>query len=229
MIKGKNQLILSDLHIPYENPKALELARYCRKHYGISTDQVYSVGDEIDSYFGSMHPKSPEATHSPRGELTAAKEVLKAWYATFPQMKLCISNHGLRWLRKASNAEIPSQLLRSYESILEAPRGWKWRDHWIVPEKHRYGISHGMGYSGRAGAINCAVDRGMSWVIGHLHSHGGIHHLSSDGRSIWAANAGCLLDPEAYAFDYGKYHRNKPTLGLVVVVNRGSTPLFIPL
>jgi hypothetical protein len=46
--------------------------------------------------------------------------------------------------------------------------------------------------------------------------------------SIWAANSGCLIDVEAYVFNYGKESRFKPTLGCSVVIDDGRTPIFIP-
>lgn len=146
-------------------------------------------------------------------------------------MKLAISNHGLRWVRKAIDAEIPSQVLRSYAEIIQSPPGWEWKQEWIVEgSKHRFRIIHGLGYSGARGHINAAIDGRISTAIGHLHSHGGVNHLNflgSDG-AIWAMNTGCLIDNHALAFAYGKENRYQPVLGCGVVVNGGRMPIFVP-
>ena len=68
----------------------------------------------------------------------------------------------------------------------------------------------------------------MNLVMGHLHSNAGISIVSTHGQRIWGMNVGCLIDNEAYAFAYNKYTRQKPVLGVGVVVDGGLTPIFIP-
>ncbi len=181
-----------------------------------------------------MYDKGADYEMTPKQELTAAKEILKEWYATFPRMKLAISNHGLRWVRKAAAAEIPTQLIQDYRKIIEAPEGWQWRDEWRFATKQPFRMIHGMGYSGRNGARNAAIDAGMSTVIGHLHSFAGIDYINTgqnmdpEAPPMWAFNTGCLIDPVSFAFSYGKYNRQKPCLGAGIIFNEGSTPLWIP-
>ena len=109
----ENYLIISDLQIPFHEPKALEFCLYLVKHYKINKEHVICVGDEVDQYFGSKYPLSPDAPLSPIEELKSSIEELKRWYDAFPVMRLCISNHGIRWMKKASESGIPSRLLRS--------------------------------------------------------------------------------------------------------------------
>lgn len=189
------------------------------------------VGDELDQYFGSQYLKDPSINFSAAEEIEISKKKLKAWYRAFPKMMLCTSNHGLRWVKKAINAEIPSQLLRPYKEIIEAPYGWGWKDEWRFKCKYPWRSIHGMGYSGQNGARNAAIDAGISTVIGHLHSYAGISMINTYGsnRLIWAMNSGCLIDTESFAFAYSKYSRNKPTLGCGVVIDDGKTPIFIPM
>lgn len=230
LIGTESYLCISDLQIPFEAPRSLEFVTYLKRHFKVPDENCYNVGDEIDCYFGSLYKKHPDQIHSAKTELQVAKETLKEWYARFPKMRLAISNHGLRWLRRAIEAEIPSELLRKYEEIIEAPDGWIWKDEWrIEASKQPFRMIHGMGYSGARGHVNAAIDGQMSTVIGHLHSHAGINYLKfMGGQQIWAANAGCLIDESALAFHYGKDNRQKPVLGSLVVVNGGTTPMFIP-
>lgn len=145
-------------------------------------------------------------------------------------MKLAISNHGLRWARKAFDAEIPAQMLKPYQEIIEAPKGWVWKQEWKFKTKYPFRMLHGMGYGGPNAARNAALDARMSTIIGHVHSHAGISYLLGNGMDemIWGFNCGCMIDNEAFAFEYGKYNRQKPIIGLGVVVDEGKTPIFIP-
>ncbi len=210
-------------------PGALDFFRYVVKHYDIPDENVMHAGDEADQFHGSMHEKGADYALTPTQELKLTKEILKEWYAAFPKMKLAISNHGLRWVKKASHAEIPSQLLQDYRTIIEAPRGWQWREEWVIPTKKPFRLIHGMGYSGRNGARNAAIDAGMSTAIGHLHSFSGIDYINTQSLGIWGMNVGCLIDGESFAFNYGKYNRQKPCLGVGVVFNEGAMPVWVPL
>ncbi len=101
------------------------------------------LGDEIDSYWGGMWKKDPNAKHTPTSELHESREKLKEWYRAFPLMKVCISNHGSRWIRKATESEIPSQLLRSYKEMIAAPEGWTWHKKILVKTDKPFLAVHG--------------------------------------------------------------------------------------
>lgn len=224
-------LVISDLQIPYENKRALEFCRALAKEYRIPAENVVNVGDEIDNFHGSAYPKDPDAPHSIVNEFEIARERIKAWAGAFPKMRVCISNHGIRWLKKAMDAQIPSHLLKTYHDIFKIPASWVYREEWRFHSlKFPFRAIHGMGYSGVAGHRNAALDGQISTVIGHLHSHAGISWIQNNGGArMWAANAGCLIDPEAFAFKYEKYNRVKPQLGCIVIVDSGKTPIFHPL
>lgn len=222
-------LVISDLQIPFEAEKALPFCAYIKKHFKIPDDNCLNVGDETDNLHGGLYPKDPNGIHSPVSELNVTKQKLKEWYSVFPKMKLAISNHGLRWVRKATAAEIPSQMMRSYEEIISAPKGWRWKDEWVFKEvKRPFRMVHGMGYSGMNGARTAALDAGMSTLIGHLHSHAGISYIRTGAQNLWGFNTGCLIDVESYAFNYGKENRWKPCLGVGLVLDSGKRPVWIP-
>lgn len=226
-MSNKNYLVISDLQIPFHAPGALDFCVKVAREYKCT--EILCVGDETDQYFGSSFPKSPEAAHTALSEIEASKKVLRGFYKAFPKVKLAVSNHGVRWVKKAAQAEIPSQLLKSYAEMIEAPAGWVWKQQWEFNESHRFRMIHGCGYSGANGAKNAAIDSGVSTVIGHLHSFGGVSFMrTTDAEPIWAMNTGCLIDKESYAFEYGKYMRQKPTLGCGVILESGRLPIFLP-
>lgn len=222
-------LFVSDTQIPFEAAGALPFVKAVQREFRIASDAVYHVGDEVDCYFAGAWDKDPDAQHTPLSELKESKDKLRRWYRAFPEMKLAISNHGLRWARKASSAGIPSSLLRAYHDILEAPKGWQWREHWhIKMARDSVYLFHGMGYGGTYAYRQAAVDKGMNVVFGHLHANAGIAHIVTDAAERWGMNVGCLIDPKAYAFRYGRDFKFKPWLGLGVVVDGGLTPILIP-
>lgn len=214
--------------MPFHAKDALPFCLRVLKDYRIARQNIICVGDEVDQYFGGVYEKDPDAGLSPKTELEATRAELRHWYRAFPEMRLCISNHGIRWARKAFEAGVPSELLRPWRDVIQAPAGWKWRQRWDIPTKAPWSVIHGMGYSGINGHRTAALDLGRSVAIGHLHGHGGVARITTETQAIWGMNTGCLIDVEAYAFNYGKYSRFKPTLGVGVVLDDGRTPVFVP-
>lgn len=221
---GRNFLVISDLQIPFEHSSALRDAIRIKKYFNIPDSNVLCVGDEVDQYFGSLYKKDINANLTATQEINECKKIVREWGKAFPRMKLATSNHGLRWAKKATDAEIPSQLLISYRDMIGAPKGWVWKDEWIFDTKHPFRMIHGMGYSGKDGARNALIDSGISTVMGHLHSHACVGEVNGK----WFFNVGCYIDVEAFAFAYGKYSRHKPCLGHGVILNDGSLPIRIP-
>lgn len=229
-MKGQRFLVISDLQIPFEARHALPFAKAVQKEFGIDKDSVLNVGDELDQYWASRYDKDPNVPITATEEIKRAKEHLKEWYAAFPKMKIATSNHGMRWLQKATAAGIPSDLLRTYKEVLEAPDGWEWRDVWRIRGlKQNFDMIHGLGYSSMYSFRQIPLDRGISTVFGHLHSNAGIAIIENrNGQRLWGMNSGCLVDPEAFAFAYGKWSRFAPCLGVGVVIDDGMTPIWLP-
>lgn len=220
---------ISDLQIPFEAENALPFVRAVEKEFKIPRQNWANVGDETDQYFGGRWPKDPDAEHTPLSELAESIERLKEWYAAYPRMLLAESNHAARWANKAVEAQIPSQLMKAYREVIQAPATWKWAPSWVIKmAKADVMMLHGMGYGGMYAHRHAAVDHGMNVVHGHLHSNAGISYIVNEGRRIWGMNVGCLINSERYAFKYGKHIRHKPVLGIGVVVDGGLTPIFVP-
>jgi hypothetical protein len=220
--------VISDLQIPFEASKALSFCVHIKRHFKIPDANVLNVGDEVDQLHGGQYPKDPNGTHTADSEIRTARDKLREWAMYFPQMKLAISNHGMRWIKKAAAAEIPSQMMRAYQEVLDLPKRWVWQEQWVFKTKHPFRMIHGMGYSGMNGHRTAALDGGISTVIGHLHSHAGISYITTSHQKIWGMNSGCLIDASAYAFSYGKDSRFKPCLGAAVILDSGKTPVWIP-
>lgn len=220
-----NYLIISDLQIPFENSKALSFCKYLQKHYRVPKENIYCVGDETDQYFGGLYRRDVNGIYTAKSELEASKSRLFEWYKAFPNVKVCLSNHGSRWIRKATEAEIPSMMLRRYEDIIEAPDGWHWQKQWKVAAKHPFTVLHGDDFAGPMPHLQAAMHLGCSVVMGHHHSLAGTEYIKTAGFSVWGMVTGCLIDPDQYAFDYCRNQRKKPMLSAGIVLDGGLVPL----
>ena len=94
--KGQNNvLVLSDIHIPYQDNKALELAL----NYGLENkvNAIYLNGDTIDMYQGSRFIKD-RRLRDLAGELEMTRQFLKTLQNTFKcPIYFKIGNHCDRW------------------------------------------------------------------------------------------------------------------------------------
>ena len=222
-----NYCIWSDLQIPFEHPRALEFCKYLYRHFKCT--EVLCVGDEVDNLHGGLYPKDPDALHSPIGELKAAREKLSEWFKTFPHVRVAISNHGNRWIKKASMAEIPSQLLRTYQEVLGIPETWRYADQWLIKEKHPFLMNHGMDLGGKTPYRQAAELSTVSRLFGHLHTSAGIAYVRTIEKFVWGFNVGCLIDRKAYAFKYASNQKFEATCGAGVILNEGALPIWIPI
>ncbi len=222
-------LVISDLQIPFHHNHALDFCRHIQKHYRIPKENILCQGDELDQLHGGLWPKDPNGIHSALSEHNASLVELKRWYEAFPLMKLAISNHGTRWIRKATKAEIPSIMLRRYEEVIQAPDGWKWKESWKIEAKHPFILEHGDNWGGRTPHVTAAISNGMSTTLGHHHSIAGVEYVKTNGLSVWGMVTGSLIDFETYAFSYARNARYKPLIGVGVVVDNGRYAQWIPM
>lgn len=217
-MRSRTILTISDLHIPFEHPEAFAFIRGLEKAY--KPDIIVNLGDEIDGYCFSLFGKSPDAWGT-ADEIEHMRKHLRRWFKAFPLMKLCYGNHTLRYIKRASDAGIPAQLVRTVSEFLQAPPGWEWRDEWIIDAIRFF---HGEPYGGKTAPRNMLQDRKMNQCHGHLHSLGGTTYETSSHGTFWVASSGCLVNSDTYAFTYSKVNRVHNVLGTTVIVD--GTPIF---
>lgn len=206
-------LVAGDLHHPFCHEDYLIFLKAIRRKY--RTTETVFVGDELDLAAISDYEHDPDGFAAGH-ELIEAINNLEPYYKAFPRVKICHSNHTARILKRAFKSGIPKACIKELREILNAPRGWEWKDHWEIDDVI---YLHGMGYSGTLGALNAAMDKHKSCVIGHLHSDSGILYRSNGKETIYGMNVGCGIDAKAYAFNYGKDSRKKPILSCGVVID----------
>jgi hypothetical protein len=225
-----NYLFIPDYHSPFGHKDALKFCVSLQDEFNIPHENIYCAGDFEDEYNFGRWPKDPNALHTPIQELDATRRDVEEWGRAFPIMKMLTSNHGTRIEARASEAMLPSQLLKDHKEIFNYPKGWQMNEEYVVfASRHEFCLQHGDGFSGAQGHIKAAMANGMSTAIGHLHCFAGVTHIKTRHQEIWAANAGCLIDNAAYAFKYGKHHVNKPTVGALVILDGGRWPVWVPM
>lgn len=220
-----NALCISDLQCPGEHRDALDFVKHVDKTFFPDGNRyVVNQGDEVDQHTLSLKFMPNASGMSGGDELKESRLRLSYWFDAFPKTFVCMSNHTYRAWKKASQAGIPSEFMKSIAEVYEAPPGWKWKDKWIA---NGVCFEHGENVSGPTAALNAAIQNQMSTSIGHQHSHGGVIFKASANGLLWGMNTGCLIDVDQYMFDYGKNLRIKPTLGMGVIKN--GNPYFIPM
>jgi len=216
-------LVQPDLQAPFHHIDSIPFLLSVSDKY--KCNDFVNIGDEVDfSTLSVSHVPDPDGIGF-KEEFNQALNFMKELYKIWPRMKICVSNHTIRPIKKALYAGVPSVFLKTYQEFLGAPQTWVWRDEWEI-DGVRY--IHGEGLAGQMGHIRGAEKSRNSVVIGHLHAFGGINYLNNyKGDLLFGMNVGCLIDEKSYAFKYGKHFLHKPTLGCGVVID--GVPFFIPM
>lgn len=208
--KGQNNiLVLSDIHIPYQDNKALELAL----QYGLDNNinAVYLNGDTIDMYQGSRFIKD-RRLRDLAGELELTRQFLLMLQTTFKcPIYFKIGNHEKRWedYLKLKAPELLGIDDFKLEQIL------RFREFGVTLIKDRQigyagklPILHGHEwFAGFAPPVNPA--RGLflkakeSCIIGHHHTTSEHTEKSLGGKITTCWSTGCLsgLEPEYNPFN----------------------------
>lgn len=214
-------LVISDTQIPFHHEDSLKFLEAVAAKF--KPTEIVHIGDEVDLHAFSKYTSNPDG-YSPGHELNFAIKKLKPFYKAFPKVKVCVSNHGARVYRKAYDMGLPLQVLKNYNEILEAPKGWVWQDRWDIDDVC---YIHGHGFGGDSAHKKAALYNGKSTVIGHHHSQAAIGYIASKERLIFGMNVGSLIDAKAYAFEYQRFQPQKPIISCGVI-QRGI-PILIPM
>jgi len=221
MKQSKSLLVISDMHHPYAHPDTVPFLKAVKAKY--KPDTVVCIGDEADFHDASFHDSDPDLD-SAGVELQKAIEGLKPIYKMFPKCIVVESNHGSMVMRKALVGKIPRKAIKSYNDILDAPKGWNWVFDIIIPTPMGpIYLCHGK--SGAAGRL--ASQYGMSTIQGHFHEKAQISYISTPEKLMFDAHTGCLANDKSLALGYNKINPKRPIVSIIVVLN--GIPQIIPM
>ncbi len=215
-------LVCPDTHFPAEHPDTFRFLKDLKDEF--KPDIFLHVGDECEMAAFSFHEKNPEMPGA-LDELMQAKEKMRLLFKLFPNALVCNSNHTIRGFRVAYKAGLPSQMLKGYHELFDAPKGWSWHDRIII---NNTCYQHGDPKSGADAARQWMVENKMSSVCGHTHQSGGCGYSASPFMQTFWLNVGCLIDLQSSYFKYSTKLANKGTIG-AGVVKGGKSAFFIPM
>lgn len=190
-------LIISDIHIPYHDQTAANLAiNYGRDH---GCDGVLLNGDIIDCYQLSSWARDPRQ-RSFAGEIELLREMVTALQEDFGTVVWKLGNHEMRHERylMAKAPELFGMPQFSYDAYLGLP-GVR-----IIQPMHpirqgKLSILHGHEWgSGIATPVNPArtayLKASGCVIVGHLHRTSEHSEVTIDGTTITCWSVGCLCD-----------------------------------
>ena len=218
-------LIIPDQHAPYSHPDALVFLSDVAA--ALRPTRVVNLGDETDGHALSFHDSDP-GLDSAGPELHKARIFLQALARMFPVQDICHSNHGSLVYRKAFKTGIPVEYIKPYRDVLfpdGGGEGWAWSDkiHVKLPNGDTVIFQH----QSSGDILNNAAHERANIVQGHEHSDFYIRYRSSTSALYWAMVSGCLIDPKALAFAYGKLFPKRPVIGCSAIID--SQPVLIPM
>lgn len=217
----KSILVISDMHWPYAHPDTVAFLKAVKSKY--RPDKIVCIGDEVDYHDASFHDSDPDLD-SAGVELEKAIKGLKPIYKLFPKVDIMESNHGSMVLRKALVGKIPRKAIKSYNDILDAPKGWKWMFDTIIktPLGPVY-FCHGK--TTTPGKL--ASQYGMSAVQGHYHEKAQIMYISTPEKLMFDAHTGCLANDKSLALGYNKINPKRPIVSILVIIE--GVPSVVPM
>jgi predicted phosphodiesterase len=200
-VGDERAVVVSDLHVPYHDPVAVELVFDFLRWF--TPDTLFINGDLLDFYALSRFSKDPERALSLQEELDQGQGLLERFRATLPKARLVFleGNHEARLQRylwdhpevsKLKSLQMPALLgledLEIEHHGYQAPQMWRG----VL-------IEHGSVVRKASAATAKAMldQRGTSGISGHTHRLGMHYRTNYSETAVWAEN-GCLcaLEPE---------------------------------
>jgi len=210
--------IVGDLHLPFTHPLYLDFCQDVFEAWDVDT--VHLIGDVIDHHALGFWEHDPDG-ESASDEATRAHDGLRDWVKAFPAARVSIGNHDERHYRRAKRDGMPARYLRTYADVWDTP-GWTWENSTVID-----GVlyEHGTGTSGKGAAINRALAKRNSLVMGHTHTHAGVTWHANEFNRIFGLQVGCGIDLTGYAFHYSKPWPIRPIMGCGIVTD-GDMAVF---
>lgn len=219
---GKPKLVFSDAHTPFDHPGYLPFLVDTYKRYGCG--QTLNLGDQTDQHMFSRF--KPEAiAKGAVEEYTAARKKSRKYFDAFENGYLCVSNHDLRFIRKAAEVGVPEFFMRTFGDLYGVPKTWQIGETITI---NNVLYMHGEGWGDQDGARKAAKQNGMSVCLGHFHSKAGCDYVANE-RNLWfGMYVGCGVDRKAYALAYAKNDKEKQILGCGIVYDSKHAE-FVPM
>lgn len=214
--------VLSDTHFPFAHPNFIHFVEDTFMKHGVT--RIIHAGDICDNHAISRFQTETDA-YSAITEYEMALKDIQIYSRAFPKVDLLLGNHCIIPAKQAATLGIPQQFLKGTKELWNLPKDWNVHEQLIINDVM---YEHGIGMSVKNGVLDRAINNMTSYVAGHSHAFGGVQYKSNSKMLIFGLQVGCGVDIDALAFRYGKYNKNRETLGCGIVKS-ASEAYFIPM
>lgn len=212
----KHVLIISDLHLPWCDFKKLNKVHKYYESHKDSIDLVVCLGDLTDQKIWSKWSKD-EDDYCPSKEFKLADKSAKKLYKMFPKMVILSGNHDFRIKKRAIEAGIPSRMFNDIHELWNF-KGWKWikpgQIYSFETRKGKVCCLHGDEFGGKPHIKSQIL--GSNLICGHSHKASCIY-TTLMGKTIYAAECGCLVNSQSKATRYAVRNPTGNTNGFAVI------------
>lgn len=214
------------MHWPYSHPDTILFLRAVHEKFvkKAKNPLILIGGDEVDWHSISFHTPDP-ALPNPSKELELAIQKLKYLYSLFPNAIVLESNHGSLVYRKQKHHGLPIEAIRTYEDILQAPKGWKWVKEATFTTSLGEWVYAVHGKS--SDVLKLSKAEAMSSVQFHFHEKYNLQYWANAKRIHFAMQCGCLSDDKSLAMEYNKLNLHRPINGIGLIVD--GVPRLLPM
>jgi len=226
MLEGTKVLLLSDVHVPYQDNEALTVAIKTGVEFG--ADAVFLNGDIMDFYQLSRFNKDPRERSFVQ-ELKDGRALFNSIRYALPDAKIYwkLGNHEERyqiylWNKAPELLGLPGMSLPEFMKLEEL-------DVKIIPDKLRVKVGkltvlHGHEIFGKGtGGVNPARGAYLNYsdnvVIGHFHRTSQHSETTVTDRVISCWSTGCLCQLHPY---YARLNKWNLGFALIEVVEGGA-------
>lgn len=217
--------VLGDMHLPYMDMRAIEDVA---SEIDIAKDRgddvtVVQVGDVLDQRAWSKYPKDGESEHA-QLEWDKAEAHMEKLHDLIPEMHILFGNHDERVAKRAADAQLPRQLIKTLDQHFDYP-GWKWHTSEIPLEIDGIYFIHGDTFPIPM-PQSAALRLGQSVCYGHTHqAH--LSYVTTYKKRMFSMNVGWLGDERQSAFNYARKSPYKCWKGYGLIID--GMPHLIPI
>lgn len=214
----ETQLIINDLHVPYQDQEALDLVLKFGKQ--LNPDKVFILGDYIDMYSISHFDRDPERVTSLQEEFNHGKVVLNRIRDVFPKSDIifCEGNHEDRmrkflWNNPVLNGCIDLKQKLDIENL--GIKYYEYGKNFVYKDKLIYTHGNRVNKYSAYTAKNLMDDFGISAIFGHTHRLGSHYRTDYGGEKVAFEN-GCMCQT-SLAMDWFRKETIDWQIGLSVI------------
>lgn len=189
----KRLFFFPDLHAPYHDERAFEVALKAREHF--RPHYTITLGDWADFYAVSAHSKDPRRVHLLDRETDVAKACLRCIDDLGDYKKFLGGNHEYRLERYLMDkAPALFNFVRINDVLNLEGLGWDYTPYQSDLRIGRLSITHDVGNAGPSADSKSRDVYEGNVVIGHTHRMGVSYKGNAKGKSHVGAMFGWLGD-----------------------------------